>query len=219
MRFLNRVARWSLVLIGFAHPHRPADAQLRIVNYNTANSGDGSSPVTPRAGMETLLEAIGNEVRIGIAQADRRIGVAGAAVLVDDHGGDRGRAQRHLWRWHLCAVVCRREYLRSRSRRSDLQHADRATDWLPCPIGDVSGTGASRQPMRYQLRPWVTIPPPIFFFTTATTTPPAPAGGTSKRNSRRTTPMGWGRRERHLRGRLQHRLVVGTDVPDAAGGR
>ncbi|MEM8678122.1 MAG: endonuclease/exonuclease/phosphatase family protein, partial [Planctomycetota bacterium] len=45
-----------------------ADAQLRIVSYNVANSGQSGSPSTPRAGMDVVLEAIGNEVQQGISK-------------------------------------------------------------------------------------------------------------------------------------------------------
>ena len=43
-------------------------AQLRIVTYNTATHGDGQTPATPRIGMNTILEAIGNESTGGIAK-------------------------------------------------------------------------------------------------------------------------------------------------------
>lgn len=43
-----------------------AAAQLRIVEYNTGNSGSGSA--APRAGMDTILKGIGDELRGGIAK-------------------------------------------------------------------------------------------------------------------------------------------------------
>ncbi|MEM7316209.1 MAG: hypothetical protein AAF497_24005, partial [Planctomycetota bacterium] len=45
-----------------------AIGQLRVVTYNTANGGENNSPSTPRSGMSTILEAIGNESRNGIAK-------------------------------------------------------------------------------------------------------------------------------------------------------
>ena len=45
-----------------------AIGQLRVVNYNTANGGENNSPSTPRTGMSTILEAIANESRNGIAK-------------------------------------------------------------------------------------------------------------------------------------------------------
>ena len=42
--------------------------QLRIVTYNTATSGQNRAPSTPRAGMDTVLQAIGDEMRQGISK-------------------------------------------------------------------------------------------------------------------------------------------------------
>ena len=57
---------WWLVLIGQLSC-APLFAQLRIVTYNTANSGDGG-PTTPRSGMDIVLEAIGEQEVGGIAR-------------------------------------------------------------------------------------------------------------------------------------------------------
>ena len=60
---INAIALLFAAWVGAGH----VTAQLRVVTYNTANSGDNNSPVNPRAGMATILEAIGSESVGGIA--------------------------------------------------------------------------------------------------------------------------------------------------------
>lgn len=152
MRFLNRIARWSLILVGSLILSPPAVGQLRIVNYNTANSGDGSSPVTPRAGMETVLEAIGNEVRIGIAQPidvlalqEQQSSSTTTAAIMDVLNGIFGAGTYARSFVDASTFGAGRVGLIYNTQTVQLMSS--------VPIGDVSGTGASRQPMRYQLRP------------------------------------------------------------------
>ena len=47
---------------------RPAHAQLRIVTYNTATADPEGGITTPRAGMDIVLQSIGEELRNGIAK-------------------------------------------------------------------------------------------------------------------------------------------------------
>ena len=47
---------------------KSAPAQLRIVSYNTATGESNGRPVSPRAGLELVLDAIGRELVEGIAK-------------------------------------------------------------------------------------------------------------------------------------------------------
>ena len=49
-------------------PSSISQAQLRIVTYNTATSGMDGGPNTPRTGMDTVLQAAGDEVVGGISK-------------------------------------------------------------------------------------------------------------------------------------------------------
>ncbi|MEO2049473.1 MAG: endonuclease [Pirellulales bacterium] len=69
---LQGQSRWTatgmlLVVILFAHVES-AQAQLRIVTYNTANGSFSGNNIFPRTGMDVVLEAIGDELIGGIAK-------------------------------------------------------------------------------------------------------------------------------------------------------
>ncbi len=64
-RFLGSLA---LVVILLSALPDDTSGQLRVVTYNTANSGDNNGPSSPRSGMDVVLEAIGNESVNGIAK-------------------------------------------------------------------------------------------------------------------------------------------------------
>jgi endonuclease/exonuclease/phosphatase family metal-dependent hydrolase len=129
----------------------PATAQLRIVTYNTANSGAGG-PVTPRAGMDTILEAIGNEVRLGVAkpidvlalqeQAASSTSTQSIVNLLNSIYGSGTYARSTLDANTLGAG------------RVGLIYNTQSVQLISSvPVGNVSASGASRQPVRYQLRP------------------------------------------------------------------
>ena len=64
----HRLSLACVVVISTLSFLNHANAQLRIVTYNTATSGDSQAPTNPRAGISTILEAIGDESTGGIAK-------------------------------------------------------------------------------------------------------------------------------------------------------
>jgi len=60
--------RLGVVLVGMFTLANPSSAQLRVVTYNTANGSFPGNNIFPRTGMDTVLEAIGDEVVNGIAK-------------------------------------------------------------------------------------------------------------------------------------------------------
>ena len=129
-----------------------AVAQLRIVTYNTANSGDGSSPTTPRSGMDIVLQAIGNESRLGIArpidilalqeQASSATTTASIVSLLNNIYGAGTYARSNF------------EANTFGAGRPGLIYNTQTVQLISAiGVGNISGSGASRQPVRYQLRP------------------------------------------------------------------
>lgn len=128
------------------------DAQLRIVNYNTANSGDNGSPVTPRTGMDVVLQAIGNEARAGIGrpidilalqeQQSSATTTAAFVTILNNLYGPGTYARATLDGNTLGA-----------GRPGLIYNTNTVQLVGAVGVGTVSGSGASRQPIRYQLRP------------------------------------------------------------------
>ncbi len=137
------------VVIGIA---TAAHAQLRIVNYNTANSGDGNSPVTPRGGMDVVLQAIGDDARAGIArpidvlalQEQQSSATTTAAIvsLLNNISGAGTYSRATLDGSTLGA-----------GRPGLIYNTQTVQLVSSVGVGSISGSGATRQPIRYQLRP------------------------------------------------------------------
>ena len=129
-----------------------ADGQLRVVTYNTANSGNGQAPATPRAGMDIVLEAIGDEMTGGIA---RPIDVL--ALQEQESSSTSGAAFAAL----LNGIYGPGTYAHATfngatfgAGRPGLVYNTQTVQLVSqIGIGNVSGSGALRQPVRYQLRP------------------------------------------------------------------
>lgn len=152
MQMKPQNARWMLTAIVIVLLASPATAQLRIVTYNTANSGDGSSPVNPRAGMGTIVEAIGNEVRLGIAKP-----IDVLALQEQQSSSTTTAAIVNLLNGIYGAGTYSRSFVNADTLgagRVGLIYNTQTLQLISSvPVGTVSGSGAARQPVRYQLRP------------------------------------------------------------------
>ena len=127
-------------------------AQLRIVTYNTANSGEGQAPSSPRSGMSTILQAIGNESTGGIAKPidvlllqEQESSATSTQAMVNLLNGIYGpgtyaRATLNGSSWGAGSPGML-------YNTNSVQLVQQST------VGSLSGSGAVRQGLRYRLRP------------------------------------------------------------------
>lgn len=140
-----------LLLTLFARPDH-ADAQLRIVSYNTATSGDNDAPTNPRAGMSTILEAIGNESNGGIAKP---IDV----LLLQEQDSSASTTQSIVNL--LNGIYGSGTYARATldggtfgaGSPGMIYNTDSIQLLQQTTVGSLSGNGAARQGLRYRVRP------------------------------------------------------------------
>ena len=129
-----------------------APAQLRIVTYNTATSGEHSAPSFPRSGMATVLQGIGDQIVEGIA---RPIDV----LLLQEQQLPSTTTQaivEILNELHGEGTYARGE-VAPRSNgggRPAIVYNTQTVELVDeVPVGTTSVNAASRQTMRYELRP------------------------------------------------------------------
>ena len=129
-----------------------ACGQLRIVSFNTANNGDNGSNISPRAGMDVVLEAIGDELVNGIARPidilalqEQRSAASTTQQIVDLLNGiygagtyDRGTVNPNTFGGGRVGVIYNTQTVELLGQT---------------PVSNTSSNGAARQPMRYQFRP------------------------------------------------------------------
>ena len=148
----HRLSLTCVVLISTLAFLNHANAQLRIVTYNTATSGDNQAPTNPRAGISTILEAIGDESTGGIAkpidvlllqEQDSSASTTQAIVnLMNDIYGSGTYARATLNGATFGAGSPGLVY-----RTDSIQLLQQTT------VGTTSGSGAPRQGLRYRVRP------------------------------------------------------------------
>ncbi len=133
----------------------PASAQLRIVTYNTANGTfpSGNNP-SPRAGMDNVLQAIGDEVTNGITRPID-------AIIFQEHDGPSTTAQEFVdlldgiygvGTYGRSTVITLPNF--SDNIRQTLVYNTNTLSLIDEKSFGITGsTAAARQTSRYQLRP------------------------------------------------------------------
>ncbi len=149
LRPLTLVLRSAAVLLLLAST---SAAQLRIVTFNTANNGDSPTNAMPRAGMDVVLQAIGDELVGGIAkpldvlslQEQQSVGTT-TQEIVNILNGIYGAGT------YARGVVTANS---TGGGRAGLIYNTQTVQLLQeSPISSTNINGAARQPMRYKLRP------------------------------------------------------------------
>lgn len=150
MRMCRWVSAWVGVWTLVAGVAAPAQAQLRILDYNVAASGSASSG--PRAGMDTVLRAIGDQTMPGFA---RPIDIM--LMQEGESAATTARAYANLLNTitagtsYLAATV---DGLTTGGGRPVMVYNSASVTLLgEQAIGTVGSTVQPRQTMRYQFRP------------------------------------------------------------------
>ncbi len=130
----------------------PATAQLRIVTFNTANNGDSPTNAAPRAGMDVVLQAIGDQLVGGIAKPidvlslqEQRSAATTTQQIVDILNGIYGAG--------TYARGVATPATTGGGRVALIYNTQTVQLLQESPISSTNINGAARQPMRYKLRP------------------------------------------------------------------
>jgi hypothetical protein len=147
-----RILRSFLVFTSLAALNDLAFAQLRIVTYNTTTHGEEGAPNTPREGMDIVLQAIGEQAVNGIAKPPD-------ILLLQEQESSATSTQAFVDL--LNQIYGEGVYARATldgdtfgaGRPGMVFNTDTVQLFSQNGIGNVSGSGAARQPIRYRFRP------------------------------------------------------------------
>lgn len=140
-------------------------AQLRIVSYNTATANTGTQTFTARTGLDTVLEAIGNESVSGIAkpidvlllQEQFSMGTSTQSI-VDVLNDIYDPINRTMYARSTLNGIASSDFIPGSDSgsggRPGLVYNTQAVDLVDeIRFGTANGSNQARQTLRYQLRP------------------------------------------------------------------
>ncbi len=156
---------WAVGLLGcicWACADSCAQAQLRIVGYNTATANTASNAFTARPGADTVLEAIGSENVGGIAKPidvlllqEQHFMATSTQSFVDLLNDIYDPINRTMYaRSNLNGTASSDFFLDGDGGRPGLVYNTQTVDLInEVAFGSVSANTQARQTLRYQLRP------------------------------------------------------------------